>query len=131
MSGGLDNLEGVWRKLNKVSFISMVLRRDWSGESPRPAPTYKSAKDELLTNVAHVFLANASARQHNGAKLLTYYMYGVRICSCMLSVKQLRSYTAEHTSLALGGGRYIGPEINADCKNERFTISLDLRRPKS
>ena len=65
---GLDDRDEVWRKLNKVSF-SLVLRRDaWPGESPRPRPTYRTAKDALLSEVAHVFLAKASA--HQGSELL-------------------------------------------------------------
>ena len=102
---GLDDQDEVWRKLNKVSFISRVLRReDWSRESPRPRPTYRTAKEALLSEVAHVFLAEASA--HRGSELLTYYMYGVHVCSGMLVVKNLGSY-AQHTSLALGGGRSL------------------------
>ena len=101
----LDDPDQVWRELQRerVAFISLVLRdsdSSWSGDGPRPRPTYKTAKDAVLGELAHVFLANVSGSRKK-SELLTYYMYGVHVCRDMLPVR-LASYR-EHSSLALSG----------------------------
>ena len=86
---GLDP-DTIWSKLHKFSIVY------WN-PSIYPRPQYPSAKDSLLSEVAHVFLTKSGGKHRLG--LLTYSLFGIHVCKSMSVVRM--ALFREHQFLQL------------------------------